>query len=90
MFEFIRWYYICSRLFIYVYLCVFIFNVIIGNIYKILLLGEDYLSYLEFVFNLFDLINKICLIYMIWWFFFLLVDSFNLLIRFVIEIDNIK
>lgn len=42
------------------------------------------------MFNLFDLINKICLIYMIWWFFFLLIDSFNLLIRFVIEIDNIK
>lgn len=42
MCKFIMGYYICSRLFIHVYLYVFIcINVIIGNIYNISLLGED-------------------------------------------------
>lgn len=51
-------------MFIHVYSCifiyVFIYNVITGNIYRISLLGEDYLSYLELVSNPYDLINKIC------------------------------
>ena len=59
-------YKLCSRLFIHVYLCVFISNVITGNIYKISLLGEDYLSYLELVSYPFDLINKICSIQFIY------------------------
>lgn len=52
------WYYTCSynRLFIRVYLYLFIY--IIGNIYKISFLGEEYLRYLQRVSNPFDLIKK--------------------------------
>lgn len=52
------WYYTCSynRLFIHVYLYLFIY--IIGNIYKISFLGEEYLRYLQRVSNPFDLIKK--------------------------------
>lgn len=81
-------------MFIHVYSCifiyVFIYKVITGNIYRISLLGEDYLSYLELVSNPFDLINKICSIHTIRWFFPSMVDSFNSSIRFAIETDNTK
>lgn len=52
------WYYTCSynRLFIHVYLYLFIY--IIGNIYKISFLGEEYLRYLQRVSNPFDLIKN--------------------------------